>query len=267
MPSSPRSAPSTMAGRLNGLGVLIVRPAGMGERVATALAAEGAQPILFPTIEVLGPPRPARLDALIARLQTFDWAIFISPTAAREGMREVRTRRRWPAGPRIAAVGRGTATVLEELGFAKVLVPEGAGDSESLAALPELQDIAGQSVVVFRGEGGRERLARMLSERGAVVEYAECYRRSRPATDASPVLERLRSGGVHAVCAASGEAIANLRDLLGAEGMALAAATPVFVPHPRVAAAARDAGFAQAIVVPGGDPATIEGMAAFFAKV
>ncbi len=256
-----------MPERLPGCGVLIVRPAALGERLAKLLSAEGAQPLVFPTIEVLPAPRPARLSELIARLHTFDWAIFISPTAAREGMRAVRARRRWPSEPRVAAVGRGTAAALEHLGFSRVLAPAGRGDSESLAALPELQDIAGHNVVIFRGEGGREELARTLAERGARVEYAECYRRAPVTIDPEPLIERWRSGGVQAVCAASGEAIMNLRDLLGAAGMALAAVTPVFVPHPRVAAAAREAGFGQAIVVSGGDEATVEGLAAFFAKV
>ena len=256
-----------MGDRLAGCGVLIVRPAGLGERLAQLLTDEGAQPILFPTIEVLSAPRPARLNGIIARLEEFDWAIFISPTAAREGMRAVRSRRRWPSEPRVAAVGRGTAAALEHMGFSRVLAPAGRGDSESLAALPELQDIAGHNIVIFRGEGGREQLARTLAERGARIEYAECYRRGPSTADPAPILERWSAGGVQAVCAASGEAIANLRDLIGVEGMACAAGTPVFVPHPRVAAAAREAGFAQNIVVSGGDEATLEGLAAFFAKV
>ncbi len=256
-----------MPDRLSGCGVLIVRPAGLGERLAELVAAEGADPVLFPTIEVLPAPRPARLAELIERLQTFDWAIFVSPTAARCGMRAVRAKRHWPSEPRLAAVGRGTAAALEQLGFSRVLAPSGTGDSESLAALPELQDVAGQNMVIFRGEGGREQLARTLAERGARVEYAECYRRAPVSVDPAPLLQRWSAGGIKAVCAASGEAIANLRDLIGAPGMALAAATPVFVPHPRVAAAAREAGFAQAIVVAGGDAAIVEGLAAFFAKV
>lgn len=247
--------------------MLIVRPAGLGERLAKLLSDEGAEPILFPTIEVLPPPRPEALSELVARLHTFDWAIFVSPTAAREGMRAVRARRRWPAEPRVAAVGRGTAAALEHLGFSRVLAPAGRGDSESLAALPELQEIAGQKVVIFRGEGGREQLARALTERGARVEYAECYRRAPATADPAPLVERWRSGGVQAICTASGEAVMNLRDALSTHGMELARATPVFVSHPRVAAAAREAGFGHTIVVAGGDDAMVEGLAAFFAKV
>ena len=256
-----------MSARLEGCGVLVVRPAGAAERLGRLLEAEGAHPILFPTIEVLPAPRPARLAALIERLHTFDWAVFISPTAAREGTRAVRACREWPAGPRVAAIGRATAAVLQELGFTQVLAPAAPGDSEALAALPAMQDIEGQNVVIFRGEGGREHLAKVLASRGARVEYAECYRRSRPDADASPLIDQFRRGGVQALCAASGEALMNLRDLLTPEGMAMAKGTPVFVPHPRIAGAARDAGFAHTIVVTGGDEATVEGLSAFFAKV
>jgi uroporphyrinogen-III synthase len=182
-------------------------------------------------------------------------------------VRAVLERRRWPPQPRLAAIGRGTAAALGELGFSKVLVPQAPGDSEALAALPEFQDVAGQNFVVFRGDGGREQLARTLAGRGARVEYAECYRRSRPSLDASALVERWRRGAVQAICAASSEALANLREILGAEGAMLADPTPLFVPHPRIAQASRSLGFVQPIVVTGGDEATVEALAAFFAKV
>jgi uroporphyrinogen-III synthase len=98
------------------------------------------------------------------------------------------------------------------------------------------------------------------------VEYAECYRRARPEADVGELRERWRAGAIHAVCAASRESLVNLRDMLG-EAAQLLAATPVFVPHPRVANAARELGCARAIVVSGGDAATLEALAAFFARV
>ena len=42
--------------------------------------------------------------------------------------------------------------------------------------------------MVFRGVGGRELISDTLTERGAVVEYAECYRRVRPDNDVAPLL-------------------------------------------------------------------------------
>ena len=256
-----------MGEKLRGNSILIIRPAGLGDALASMIRAEGGEPILLPAIVILSAPRPERLATLIARLHTFEWAIFVSPSAAREGAKIVRATRHWPPGVRMAAVGRGTADALAELGMKDVLAPASPGDSDALAALPELQEIVGQNVVIFRGDGGREHLGRVLAQRGARVEYAECYRRERPAVDMSGLLTRWRAGTVQAICAASGEALRNLLEMTGAADRSLALATPVFVPHPRVAEAAREMGFTMTIVAIGGDKAIAEGLTAFFAKV
>src|SRR5258705_526363 len=80
--------------------------------------------------------------------------------------------------------------------------------------------------------------ARTLTERGAQVEYAECYRRVRPQADAAPLLAEWQRGAVDAVTVFSVAALENLVAMLGAGARRLEA-TPVFVPHPRVAEAAR----------------------------
>jgi uroporphyrinogen-III synthase len=256
-----------MGEKLRGIAILIIRPAGLGDRLADKIVEEGGEAVLFPAIEILPAPRPSRLAMVIARLHTFDWAIFVSPTAAREGMKQVRERRRWPPGVRMAAVGQGTAEALAELGAGEVMAPAAPGDSQALAAMPDLQEIIGQNVVIFRGDGGREFLGRVLAERGARVEYAECYRRARPTVDSSALMDRFRGGRVQALCAASSESLRNLLDMTGVLEGELLSATPVFVPHPRVAEAARGMGFSRVIVAIGGDDAIVEGLAAFFAKV
>jgi uroporphyrinogen-III synthase len=253
--------------RLAGRGVLITRPAGLGEPLAQLVRAQGGCAVVFPAIEILPPSDPRPLQAVIERLHTFDWSVFVSPTAAREGVHAVQALRPWPAQPRLAAIGRGTAAALSALGFDDITAPEAPGDTEALLALPAFQQIAGDNILVFRGEGGREKLARTLAERGARVEYAECYRRARPEADVSNLLAHWRRGSIHAVCAASRESLVNLRDMLGQEAAAMLQSTPVFVPHPRVANAARELGCARAIVVMGGDSSTLEALAAFFAKV
>ena len=67
-------------------------------------------------------------------------------------------------------------------------------DSEGLLALPELANVAGNRIVIFRGAGGRELLHSMLAARGARVEQIECYRRARPVTDAAGLIEAWRDG-------------------------------------------------------------------------
>jgi uroporphyrinogen-III synthase len=255
------------AGPLSGRGIVVTRPREHAQALAERIRVAGGDPILFPTIEILPPQDAGALSKLIASLDGFQLAIFVSPTAAVRGHGLVSASRSWPEGLRVAAVGVGTASVLEELGFHSVIAPSGEADSEALAALPEMQDLQGRSIVIFRGQGGREWLRTTLEARGARVEYAECYRRTRPDADAGSLLARWQSGGVEAVAIASAEGLANFFDMLGPTGSGYLRATPVFVPHPRIALAARKLDVREVVVTGHGDDRTIAEMAAFFAKV
>lgn len=256
------------AGALSGRAIVITRPREHAARLADAVRAAGGEPVPFPVIEI-GPPRDREtLARTIAGLDRFDIAIFISESAVARGCEAVLATRPWPKGVRVAAVGRATARALERLGFADVIAPGGQGDSEALAALPELQHLRGKSVVIFRGEGGREWLRDELVVRGAEIEYAECYRRAAPpAANLAPLLARWQRGAIDAVSLTSGEGLANLFGMLGPTGKSYLRSTPVFVSHPRIAGLARELGIAEAVLTGPGEEATVAGMAAFFAKV
>lgn len=259
-----------MSSALTGRGVLVTRPAGVAERLAALLGASGGEAVLLPAIEILPPDDGAALDAAINDLDAFDTAVFVSPTAVRMANAAVSARRAWPPRMNFAAVGSETAQALRRIGIAEVLAPQGRGDSEALAALPELAEVAGRRIVIFRGQGGREALREVLIERGAKVEYAQCYRRARPRTDAGALVERWERGGIDAVSITSVEGLENLFAMLGdsgTSGPALLRTTPVFVPHPRVGEAARSRNVGRVIVTAAGDEALVEALVAFFAKV
>ncbi len=256
-----------MTSALAGRAVLVTRPEGLAERLASLLRAEGGEAVLFPAIEILPPEQPARLAEVVGRLQAFDIAIFISPTAVAQADAAVRASRAWPLPLRCAAVGGGTAQALRAAGFTDIIAPQGRGDSEALAALPELAQVRGKRIVIFRGQGGRETLREILEARGAEVAYAECYRRAVPRAEVAPLIERWQRGGVHAVSITSVEGLKNLLALLGPAGAPLLCATPVFVPHPRVGEAARALGIERVTVTGTSDEALVEAIAAFFAKV
>src|SRR6266852_8393879 len=229
-------------GPLSGRGIVVTRPREHASALAERIRAAGADPILFPTIEILPPENAGAVSSLVQRLDGFHLAIFVSPTAVVRGHELVSASRNWPKGLRVAAVGIGTARALEERGFHAVIAPAGEADSEALAELPELQDLKGRSVVIFRGQGGREWLRTRLEARGARVEYAECYRRARPDADAGGLLARWQRGGIEAVSFPSAEGLSNFFEMLAPTGAGYLRATPVFVPHPRIAAVAERLG-------------------------
>ncbi|MCX7961735.1 MAG: uroporphyrinogen-III synthase [Burkholderiales bacterium] len=254
-----------MSGPLAGRRVLVTRPAAQAEGLARRIRAAGGEAIVFPTIEILPPSDPAALGAVLSRLEGFDLAIFVSRNAVERGLAAL--ARPWPARLRVAAVGAGTARALAERGVGGAIVPApGLADSEALLARPELADVRGARIVVFRGEGGRETLREQLEARGARVEYAECYRRARPQLDSAALLVRFTRGEVDAVTANSAEALENLCAFLGEAGLRAARATPLFVPHSRVARAAAARGFARTIVAGPGDEEVCATLMAYFAQ-
>lgn len=229
------------------------------------MKAAGGRPIVFPALEIVDPVDSRALRVLVDRLEHFDVAVFVSPTAAAKGIDLVRSRRELPPGLRIAAIGKGSAQALRTLGVDDVAAPERGADSEAFLELPEFQDMHGRSVVIFRGAGGRELLAETLRRRGAAVEYAECYRRARPGGDAQMLLRAWGRGELHAVTATSREALDNLFEMVGTLGRHWLRKTPLFVPHARIAEAASALGIAQVAVTESGDEALVEALVRFFA--
>ena len=249
-----------MSGRLAGLGVVVTRPKRAAEPLAARLAAAGARTWIFPALEIEDVPPDAALEALLRDIARFDLAVFVSANAVEKGVAAVRRVASWPAALRVAAVGEATAEALRNSGMARVISPSQRHDSEALLALPQLQDLKGQNIIVFRGEGGREKLREGLEERGANVVYAQCYRRVRPKTDPAPLQAALARGEVHAVSALSGETLGNFVAMIGAGAAQLANAVLV-VPHEAVASHADARRFARVLVAPPAAEGLIETLA------
>ena len=144
--------------RLEGLGVVVTRPRSAGEPLAAALAREGARTWLFPALAIEDVEPTVELQALLSGIARFDMAIFVSANAAEKGLAMASRFAPWPGSIRVAAIGEATAQALRNWGLANVISPPDRHDSEGLLALAQLQDVRGRNIIVFRGEGGRERL-------------------------------------------------------------------------------------------------------------
>ncbi len=249
-------------GPLAGVGVIVTRPARQSGGLARQLAALGATPIVIPAIVILPPESRAALDRVHATLADHDIAIFVSANAVEYG---VPAPGAWPENLATFAPGPGTASALVATGIADVQIPTTTFDSEGLLALPQLHDIEGRRVVIFRGEGGRGELAEGLRARGADVTYVECYRRAAPSTAAAGLSEVLRAGRAHALTLTSSEGLDNLYALLDVADRRLFAKLPAFVPHPRIAERARALGF-NPVETGGADAGLIAGLLEWFAK-
>jgi uroporphyrinogen-III synthase len=245
---------------LRDCGIAITRPADQAETLAELVRDAGGTPILFPLLAIAPLNDYAAFDAIVDRLDDFDWAFFISSNAVQHGIQRVLSRRQLPPRLRYAAVGPATAAQLQQFGVADVLIPADRFDSESLLNLAEMHDVAGKRCVVFRGVGGRELLADTLRQRGAQVEFAECYRRINPNPDARELTRMWQNGRLQAIVVTSSEALRNLLEIAGDKADWLRA-TPVFVNHARIAEYAREQGLQAITARTPGDAGMLEALA------
>ena len=246
---------------LAGLNVVVTRPREQAVELAHRIEQAGGKVIRFPLLEISPISDPQPLQAILKRLGEFNLAIFISPNAVRYGMEAIRSAGGVPHTLKIATVGQGSAKALASLGIGNVIAPQDRFDSEALLALPELQDVKGWRVVIFRGDGGRELLGDTLKARGATVEYAACYQRAKPSQDASTLL----AAQPHVITVTSSEALGYLWDMLDGAARQQVVSLPLFVPHARIAEAAERLGWREVEATAGGDDGLLAGLIAWAA--
>lgn len=229
---------------LTGIRVLVTRPAHQAANLCALIEAAGGRAVRFPALEISAPPDIAAAKAALVQLDAYDLAIFISANAVAKAL-ALHPAADWPVGLRRAAVGEGTARALARQGLPAHLIPAPPFDSESLLAHADLQQIAGQCILIVRGVGGRELLGDTLRARGAEVHYAEVYQRVRPTVDVRDILEVWSRGAINVVTLTSSDAMINLVGMLDPAAKARLLATPLVVVSARMVQKAQELGFTQ----------------------
>lgn len=229
--------------------VLITRPAGQSQALCDAVAALGCnthvQPLL--SLEALPGLSPAQRQHLVD-LDLYQHVIFVSGNAVKFGMDCIEDY--WPqlpAGINWYAVGDATAAMLRDFGI-EAITPGRVMSSEGLLALPQLQEVAGQRILIVKGEGGRATLQKVLSGRDAKVDELACYRRCCPKLAPGEMAARLSRWRIQLVMISSGEGLANMQALLSPQETSKFRDIHLIVPSARVADMARAAGFERVIV-------------------
>jgi uroporphyrinogen-III synthase len=231
--------------------VLVTRPVEQSDRLMQRLRALGARPLLFPALEIAAVRQPERLVLLLAGIERYDWLLFVSPTAVEYGLDALRQAGKAAAAMRIntAAVGSATAAALRAAGMVDRWSRRKPATIANICWRCRNLPICGRRVLIFRGEGGRELIAATLRDRGAQVDYAECYRRVCPDGDPRPLRQALADGRIQAVTAFSGETLDNLlsarrgRDATNPAGAAVVRAASAYRgagPRARLRAAHAD---------------------------
>ena len=229
-----------MRSPLAGLSVLVTRPRERAGELINRLEALGARPVACPVIEIQPLLFSGARDA-----GRYDIIIFTSPAAVQHGSDGVDLRGTFD----VAGIGPATTSALRERGFGVTVEPAGSNDSEGLLAHPAMAPdrVSGRHVLIVRGQGGRGLLGDGLVARGAAVDYAEVYRRVRPA---GPL--PAEGVGCDIITVTSNEGMTNLLAMIEPYARTRILGRPLVVVSERGAAQAREAGFTGPIAVAGG---------------
>jgi uroporphyrinogen-III synthase len=228
---------------LTGLSVLVTRPQPQAATLAAGIAAFGGDPIVFPSIAI---------EAIeVSSVEPHDLVVFISVHAVEHGARFIQKTET----VRIAAIGSATASALAAANLPANIVPLGEPTSESLLEHPELKTLTTNSVLIVRGEGGRETLREAFLSRGSIVNTLEVYRRvtAQVTPIALAALEaRWAEGDVDVVTATSIETYLKLEQLLTERGRELLRDSRLLAPTQRIIDAAIANGWRGDALISGG---------------
>jgi len=229
--------------------VIVTRPAREAQRSVAELQAAGHLAVALPLIAIEPVSDAGALQQVRARMGDWSALMFVSAAAASHFFAASGDGDR---APRCWATGPGTVRALREAGVPETridapLASAAQLDSEALWDSVQAQVVPGARVLIVRGGDvagqptGRDWLAREIEAVGGVVDTVVAYRRLPPVFDARRqrlAAEAARDGTLWLF--SSAEAIGNLRRAMPDQrwDRALAIAT-----HPRIAEAARAAGF------------------------
>lgn len=216
---------------LDGIGVLVTRPAAQADGLCAAIEAAGGNAVRFPVVRI--EPRDASdVRAELRALPAPDIVIFVSANAVRHGASMLAA-----CQADFAAIGRATATALADMNLDVAIDPGIGFTSEALLEHESLADVQGKHILIVRGEAGRPLLGDTLRQRGAVVDYLAVYRRSPSAPSAGDIRatgELWSSGGIHCVSVMSVATFESLLAVLPAALRDLLQNTPLVAPGARV---------------------------------
>jgi uroporphyrinogen-III synthase len=247
---------------LNGAHVLVTRPVHQAENLCSTIEQQGGVAIRFPTLQIVGlenqADNPATATNSLFQLSNRQWLIFTSANAVNFALKANGGKIAQLKTTRIAAIGKASARELELAGLHVSLIPENGYDSESLLAMPQMQQVNGQTILIVRGQGGREELANVLRSRGAKVNYWEVYKRIMPDIDSTEVVDLLEQDKLDAIVITSCEALQNLVTMLGTNYMKRLITIPLVVISDRIGRLAVEMGFTRiAVTESPSDPAIL----------
>jgi len=235
--------PERALARLDGLTVLVARPAAQADALCASIEAAGGLAIRLPLFAIEPVADLAAAAGQLTAARHLDRWLFTSTNAVEHAARLC--PRPWP---QLAAVGAVTAAALTALTGQSVLIPPSGDGAAALLEHPDLQSLDGQRALIVTGEQTLPILEDGLRARGASVTVLPVYRRVAIEYPPDVIAEWLRQA--NAAVIPSAEALRRLCALTPPQAQVALAALQLAVPSPRVLETARTLGFTHTPLLP-----------------
>lgn len=231
--------------------LIVTRPLAQAESWVRQLREQGCDAVALPLIRIDALTDTRALHAAWSTLAQQALVMFVSANAVEHFFAARPAGVAWPTAARAGSTGPGTSAALRAAGVPEAAIDEpepqaGRFDTEALwAQRLAARSWAGTQVLVVRGEDGRDWLADQLRGAGARVGAIAAYARRVPHPDAGQqalLREAQADPRGHLWLFSSSEAVANLGAIAPHADWHHAQA---LASHPRIALAARRAGFGR----------------------
>lgn len=231
---------------LHGLSVLNTRPKHQAKTLSQQIEKAGGQAIEYPALEIK-PPQNNWLGSL-PNLNTAQFAIFVSPNAVNYCFNVLRTKKIvWPSQILTFAIGQSTARALNEYHIPVSGIPI-LPDSEHLLQLPELAELNQQTVLLFKGEGGRDVIENDLTRQGTKIFVHVVYQKKIPPFCPHLTQSIWQENQVDIILFTSEQSMQNLFTMFGKEALDWLWNKPCVVLSQRLARTASRLGIKNIII-------------------
>jgi uroporphyrinogen-III synthase len=163
--------------------VVILRPAHQAGPLRDFVSENGGTAIVLPMIELSSIPVPEAELNLDLMIVTSPNSVHFAPLRLLEKLAANQPLQ-------VISMGQTTTAALTDKNIPVFFTAPIGSTSESLLAQDFLQgnNIAGKTIGLLSGEGGRILLAQTLQQRQAHIQWFQVYRQSRPERDLTPLL-------------------------------------------------------------------------------
>ena len=148
----------------------------------------------FPLTSINPLDNYALFDSQLENLGSYQHLIFISTNAVHYFVERVKKNKiQLPNKIILSAIGPSTKKRLVDFFNVEVYCPQKKIDSENLTKLKIFDNVEQQNILIVRGIGGREVLKKRLANKGANVDYAECYLRQYLKPDMNSIYKAIQN--------------------------------------------------------------------------